>query len=144
MTRWVESALHLVAFGAWGVSGLVAVLLAPANRAARRLALAGGLLVATRVLDHLLVDDLITRAAWRSEWFPRFVSEVTFLAALAALVATLAVFPDGRYDRRWHRGVVVALGAATGVFAALRLIASPYIRTPTDGDPDAVNPHASG
>ncbi len=143
MASWFASAMHVVAFGAWGLSGLVALLLAPRDRAARRLALAGALLVATRLLDHLLVDDPVVSAAWRGEWSPRLLSQLVFLGALAAVVATLAVFPDGGYDRRWHRGVVVALATATGVFGALRLIASPVIRTPTDGDGGAPNPHAS-
>jgi signal transduction histidine kinase len=127
MASWIVSAAHVLAFAAWGVSGLVAVLLAPRNRAARRLGLAGALLVATRLLDHLLVQDPMrstaASTAWQEAWFLGLVAEVAFLGALAAVVATLAVFPDGRYDRRWHRAVVLALVAATGIVAALRLLA---------------------
>jgi signal transduction histidine kinase len=143
MASWLLTGLHVVVFAAWGVSGLVAVLLAPRNRAARRLAAAGTLLVLTRLLDHLLVTEPTSSAAWRDAWQPRLLSEVVFLAALAALVAALTVFPDGRYDRRADRVLVGVLLGATAVFAACRFLGSAVIRTPTDGDAGAANPHAS-
>lgn len=143
MASWIVAAAHVLTFTAWGVSGLVALLLAPGNPAARRLALAGILLVTSRVAEHLLVDDPVTGAAWRDAWLPRYLAELAALGALAAVVATLAVFPDGSYDRRWHRHAVRVLAGAVGAVGVLRLIGSPRVASLGDGDRGAVNPYGS-
>lgn len=96
----------------WLSCGLAATCLTPRNRSARSLLVAGVLLGASRAAEVLL-DPGPTGVAFA---LLRTAGEMAFLGALAAVVATLARFPDGRADARWHEYlvrtfVVVAVGA---------------------------------
>jgi len=108
----VLDAMGVLTIVTWLSCGLAAACLTPRNRAARSLLAAAVLLAGSRAAELLLVPSF----AGAGFALGRTAGEMAFLGALAAVVATLARFPDGEVDARWHallvRGFVVAAVAA--------------------------------
>ncbi|WP_051515749.1 sensor histidine kinase [Candidatus Blastococcus massiliensis] len=115
---------------AWLASGLAAVCLTPRNTAARTLLLAGLLLAASALADSLAADPdvgdlpfaLLRTAGWMS-----------FLGAVAAIVATLARLPDGAADRPWHVRLAGGLAVLAVVAPLLELVGSESLAVDEDG-----------
>jgi signal transduction histidine kinase len=99
------------------------------------------LLPLSRVVDHALYEHPTVSVELAGSALARWTGDASFLLALSALVATLAVFPDGRYERRYERRVVrVAIGLAVAA-SLVRLLAAPTIAgggDPTDAAANAL------
>lgn len=139
MPEWILRIVEVVPFAAWAACGLLSLLLQPGNPAARRLAAVGGLFAVSRLLDYLLVDHPVASGQLASSWLARWLDDTTFLLGLAALVAALAVFPDGRYETRWERIVSLGLPVVAVIASLSRLIGSPSMSF--GGDPQTAVPN---
>ena len=130
----------VVHFLAWLASGLAAVVLTPANRAARALVAAGILLSVAWLLEAAATEP--PAAGERAEALLRIAADGCFLLGLAAVVTVLATFPDGGLARR---GQAVALGVLPGlavVSAVLRLVGSERVDVGGEPASEVANPFA--
>jgi signal transduction histidine kinase len=109
---------------AWLASGLAAVCLTPRNAAARALLAAGLLLGTSTVLESVAVWPTTEGVAFA---LLRTAGWVTFLGAVAAIVTTLTLVPDGAPDARWHLRVARTLSALAVLAPVLELIGSPTL-----------------
>jgi len=116
----VDAAVALPLIG-WLASGLAAVALTPRNRTSQAL-LAAGLLLVGSWLGEAAATQLDGGTVGGA--FSRALTDALFLAGLAAVVTTLATFPDGRFDLRWSRAVTWALFALAAVAPAAQLVGS--------------------
>jgi signal transduction histidine kinase len=115
----------------------------PDHPVARRLLLACTCQIVSTTIGQLIsVADVMTGAQpWF--WFAAALQQATLAGFLAALLAVFAVFPDGRYQRRYERGIVRAVATLPLLIPALQLLA---LRTvPTNpffvwAAPDIVSP----
>lgn len=110
---------------AWMSSGLAAVALAPRNRAARALCAAGVLLPGSWLAESAAGE---AAGGTASAALLRVGADVLFLGGLAAVVVVLATFPEGRFDRRWHRTMVLAMGGLAVLGPLAQLIGSSSVR----------------
>jgi signal transduction histidine kinase len=125
---------------AWLASGLAAVCLTPRNAAARALLAAGLLLAASTLAESLAADpgvDALPVALLRT------LGWMSFLGAVAAIVAALARLPEGIPDRPWHARVALVLAVLAVVAPVLELLGSPTLAVDEDGVVHA-NPLAVG
>jgi signal transduction histidine kinase len=123
---------------AWLASGLAAVCLAPRNAAARSLLGAGLLLAASTLAESLAGDPAVGNLRFA---LLRTLGWVSFLGAVAAIVRTLALLPDGIPDRRWHARLAQVLGALAVLAPLMELVGSADLAVDDDG-PVHANPLA--
>lgn len=132
--------ITVVPFLAWLASGLAAVALTPGNRAARALGAAGLLLAAAWLVEA--AATYAPRGSRGAEALLRVGGDGVFLLGLAAVVAVLAVFPDGHLTRRWHGVVLICLGGAAVASVVLRLVGSANVDIGADLETEVPNPFA--
>ncbi len=87
-------------------TGVFVVWRQPHNLAARRLLLAGSLLGLDAAVANLLAIAYEARSAFPGIWLANSVSKAVGISFGAAVVALAAVFPDGKYQRRYERWIV--------------------------------------
>lgn len=133
----VEDSLALVPLVALLCGGLAGVALVPRSVAARALACAGALLVA-----GWLVEQVAREYAATAGVVVRLVGDALFLGGLAAVVAVLVTYPDGRWERSWHRRLVFVLIAATLAGAVARLVGSDTVSVGLAPETAIANPLA--
>jgi signal transduction histidine kinase len=115
---------------AWLASGLAAVCLTPRNAAARALLIAGLLLAASTLADSLAADPAVGDLAFA---LLRTAGWMSFLGAVAAIVATLARLPEGVPDRPWHARLAPVLAGFAVLAPVLELLGSPTLAVDDDG-----------
>lgn len=94
----------------------------PHNLAARRLLLAGSLLGLDAAAANLLALAYEARGTFAGIWLANSTSKAVGIAFGAAVVALAAVFPDGKYQRRYERWIVRFWAACIVTIPLLELI----------------------
>ena len=125
---------------AWMSSGLAAVALAPRNRAAQALCVAGTLLPGSWLVQSAAGE---LRGGAASAALLQVGADVLFLGGLAAVVAVLATFPRGEFSRRWHRRTVQVMAGLAMVGPLAQLVGSPILRIGLDTDTEIANAFAA-
>ena len=119
----VEASRGLPQTSAFLIAGGLAVRTRPEHRGARRLLLVGLVMAAgfaSGSAYSAYLQERSTVPTWG--WFAVLALQGLELAQGAALLALLAVFPDGRYHRGYERGIVLAgLAFIAAVLVAERL-----------------------
>ena len=109
-------------------AGIVAFRACPENVAGRRLLAFGVLTVLFNLCQNLLLYALfeLQPAAW---WFgpANVVQQMLGLSIVAMLLAALAVYPDGAYQRRYELRLVYGAAALVVVVPLLALLARPTL-----------------
>lgn len=105
-------------------SGAAGVALAPRNNAARALLAAGVIGGTSYLLTPLAVQSNVPALGAS---LLRTVVTVTFLLFTAMLFALLMTFPDGSFERRWHRRATLGLVVASVVAPVVELVGSPSL-----------------
>ena len=100
----------------------------PRHRVAHRLLALGASPLLALGLGELLSVLWLTAGPQPWHWLLAFGSQVAELAGIAAGVALLAVFPDGAYQRRYERWIVVAVTVQVLALPALLLLCSPTLQ----------------
>lgn len=126
--RTPEAALWTVPFAAMYVAGAFAARRLPCDRAARRLLLLGTVGVVWNGAGYALA--IAYRQAGSGAWLVPADTAVKVLdvALPAAIVALLAVYPDGFYHRAYERWAVRAAGALALVVPVGLLLARPRLQ----------------
>ena len=96
----------------------------PHHRVAHRLMALGASPVIALALGEILSVLWLTLGPRPWYWLVAFANQVAELAGVAAGVALLAVFPDGAYQRRHERWIVIAVTAQVVALPALLLLCS--------------------
>src|SRR5262249_11684126 len=96
----------------------------PHHRVAHRLMALGASPVIALALGEILSVLWLTLGPRPWYWLVAFANQVAELAGVAAGVALLAVFPDGAYQRRHERWIVIAVAAQVVALPALLLLCS--------------------
>ncbi|MGZ4745214.1 MAG: histidine kinase, partial [Oryzihumus sp.] len=127
-------------------AGALATLSRPDHRGARRLMLVGLVMAVGGILGSAYSAYLLSHPVPPWGWQAVLALQVLDLGQGLAVLALLAVFPDGRYHRPVERAVVLAGAAYVGMVAVLARVGSPVVVFPGVfiwGDRvSAPNPHA--
>lgn len=115
----------------------------PHHRVARRLMALGACPVIALGVGEVLSVLWLTAGPQAWYWLLGVANQVAELAGVAAGVALLAVFPDGAYQRRYERWIVLAVTVQVVALPALLLLCSPTVEydpymvwaTPSIGSP---------
>lgn len=96
----------------------------PHHRVAHRLMALGASPVIALALGEILSVMWLTFGPRPWYWLVAFANQVAELAGVAAGVALVAVFPDGAYQRRYERWIVIAVTAQVVALPAILLLCS--------------------
>lgn len=88
------------------VTGAFVMWRQPRNRAARRLLLGGCLLGLDAAVANLLAVAYLARGPFPGIWLANSIAKAVGIGFFASIVALAAVFPDGKYQRRYERWIV--------------------------------------
>jgi len=99
----------------------------PDQRAARRLLLVGALAVLFSAVGNIISVVYLVHGPVSWFWAANTVDRVLTGAFYAALIAMLAVFPDGHYHRRYERWMVWLWGCLLPVSPVVELLAHPAV-----------------
>ena len=123
------AAVDVATGAAFYVTGLVAYLARPANRAAWFLLLTATVLAIGKGLGAAISLASITHPEVAHDWAAVVVLQAAGWGVLAAGVTVFATFPDGKYQRRYERLLVRWLPAGFVPVQLLQLLGSARIGT---------------
>jgi signal transduction histidine kinase len=111
------------------LTAAVAFILRPGHRAARRM-LAYGMVMAVAVAAGNVYSAAFPDGrSHQGAWLGALVLEALTWLQFVASVALFAVFPDGRYQRRYERRLVLAAAAALPAVLLAQLVGSAHLLT---------------
>jgi len=114
---------------AWYLAGALAYMARPTNRAARLLLITVTALALGKCIGNAIALASMTRPALAHDWAAVVLVEAAGWAVTAAGVAVFAMFPDGKYQRRYERWIVRSVPLAFLPLVVLYLLGSPRIGT---------------
>lgn len=97
----------------------------PAHPVARRLLLAGTGAIVAAALGQLVSVVAVRAGTQGWFWIATAILQAAFLVLLVGLLATFAVYPDGRYQRAYERWTVRAAALLPVLLPALVLVTLP-------------------
>jgi signal transduction histidine kinase len=109
------------------VTGAIAVWQQPNHLAAHRLLLAGVIYLTANTLERALSLVAVAYGAVTWFWVGNAVDQSLQIATMAAWVGLCAVFPDGRYQRRYERWIVWAVWVLVATVPMLLLVTQPRL-----------------
>jgi len=114
---------------AWYLAGALAYIARPTNRAARLLLITVTALALGKCIGNAIALASMTRPELAHDWAAVVLVEAAGWAVTAAGVAVFAMFPDGKYQRRYERWIVRSVPLAFLPLVVLYLLGSPRIGT---------------
>lgn len=117
--HWFNFAAPMLA---WLVAGGYVFARRPDHLVARRLLLAGSCLLIATTIGQLISVTAVKAGPQSWFWLANTVQQVIEITFGAALVALFAVFPDGRYSRRYERWSVRVVAVLPVLLPALLLV----------------------
>ena len=114
---------------AWYLAGALAYIARPTNRAARLLLITVTALALGKCIGNAIALASMTRPALAHDWAAVVLVDAAGWAVTAAGVAVFAMFPDGKYQRRYERWIVRSVPLAFLPLVVLYLLGSPRIGT---------------
>jgi len=114
---------------AWYLAGALAYMARPTNRAARLLLITVTALALGKCIGNAIALASMTRPELAHDWAAVVLVEAAGWAVTAAGVAVFAMFPDGKYQRRYERWIVRSVPLAFLPLVVLYLLGSPRIGT---------------
>ena len=114
---------------AWYLAGALAYMARPTNRAARLLLITVTALALGKCIGNAIGLASMTRPELAHDWAAVVLVEAAGWAVTAAGVAVFAMFPDGKYQRRYERWIVRSVPLAFLPLVVLYLLGSPRIGT---------------
>lgn len=127
-----EGGFWVIPMAALFLAGALAAVRRPDSPAAERLLLAGFVAIAWNATGFALA--LAVRHIGAGGWLvlPDTLQIALDLAMPAAILALFAVYPDGRYHRRYERALVRTCGSLVVLVPAALLLARPTLRPALD------------
>jgi len=114
---------------AWYLAGALAYMARPANRAAGLLLITVTALTLGKCIGNAIALASMTRPELAHDWAAVVLVDAAGWAVTAAGVAVFAMFPDGKYQRRYERWIVRSVPLAFLPLVVLYLLGSPRIGT---------------
>ena len=114
---------------AWYLAGALAYMARPTNRAARLLLITVTALALGKCIGNAIALASMTRPELAHDWAAVVLVDAAGWAVTAAGVAVFAMFPDGKYQRRYERWIVRSVPLAFLPLVVLYLLGSPRIGT---------------
>jgi len=114
---------------AWYLAGALAYMARPTNRAARLLLITVTALTIGKCIGNAIALASMTRPELAHDWAAVVLVDAAGWAVTAAGVAVFAMFPDGKYQRRYERWIVRSVPLAFLPLVLLYLLGSPRIGT---------------
>jgi len=114
---------------AWYLAGALAYMARPTNRAAWLLLITVTALTIGKCIGNAIALASMTRPELAHDWAAVVLVDAAGWAVTAAGVAVFAMFPDGKYQRRYERWIVRSVPLAFLPLVLLYLLGSPRIGT---------------
>jgi len=114
---------------AWYLAGALAYMARPANRAAGLLLITVTALAIGKCIGNAIALASMTRPELAHDWAAVVLVDAAGWAVTAAGIAVFAMFPDGKYQRRYERWIVRSVALAFLPLVVLYLLGSPRIGT---------------
>ena len=114
---------------AWYLAGALAYMARPTNRAAWLLLITVTALTIGKCIGNAIALASMTRPELAHDWAAVVLVDAAGWAVTAAGVAVFAMFPDGKYQRRYERWIVRSVPLAFLPLVVLYLLGSPRIGT---------------